>query len=335
MKKISLWILALGIGCGLVVFFKYSKYFQRGGRFASHEYKAVTVVRGDINIQVQATGTLQPENRVTIKPPISVRIESVEVDEGEHVKKGQLLAWMSSTDRAALLDSARAKGPQELAYWEDLYKPIPLISPITGNIITVEVEPGQTLSGSDTALVMSDRLIVEAQVDETDLGEIALNQEAEFVLDAYPKEQMSGKVSAIAFDATTVNNVTMYLVKVNPRAVAKYMRSGMNVTVNFKVAQKKAVLLLPLSAVRFGKDQTLGSVWVADRLENEVPHSRAELRSADVKLGLNDGKFVEISEGLQENTTVFEETLKSEHEQGSENPFTPFMHRKRDASGAH
>jgi macrolide-specific efflux system membrane fusion protein len=52
-----------------------------------------------------------PQNRLEIKPPIAGRAEEVLVNEGELVKAGQIIAWMSSTDRAALLDAARAQGP--------------------------------------------------------------------------------------------------------------------------------------------------------------------------------------------------------------------------------
>src|SRR3954470_5738623 len=86
-------------------------------------YREVPVKRGDLQITVLATGTVQPENRLEIKPPIAGRIEQVLVQEGQNVKKGQLLAWMSSTERAAMLDAARSQGPAEVKKWEQLYRP--------------------------------------------------------------------------------------------------------------------------------------------------------------------------------------------------------------------
>src|SRR3954471_4307740 len=70
--------------------------------------REVEVQRGRIEVTVTATGIVQPENRVEIKPPISGRVESVLANEGDRVPKGKILAWMSSTERAALLDAARA-----------------------------------------------------------------------------------------------------------------------------------------------------------------------------------------------------------------------------------
>ncbi len=74
-------------------------------------YRELTITRGDIDVTVLATGVVQPSNRLEIKPPIAGRVEQVLVNEGQHVRRGQVLAWMSSSERAALIDAARAKGP--------------------------------------------------------------------------------------------------------------------------------------------------------------------------------------------------------------------------------
>ena len=66
-----------------------------------------------------------------IKPPIAGRIEKLLVDEGDDVTSGQILGWMSSTDRAAILDAARAQGPEESKRWEDAYKPTPIVAPLS------------------------------------------------------------------------------------------------------------------------------------------------------------------------------------------------------------
>ena len=75
--------------------------------------KEVPPFRGTIEQIVSTTGTVLPKNRLEIKPPVPGRIESISVSEGQDVKTGQLLAWMSSTERAALLDAARGQGEKE------------------------------------------------------------------------------------------------------------------------------------------------------------------------------------------------------------------------------
>ncbi len=106
-------------------------------------YNEIHPFYGDICVIVSTTGVVEPQNRVEIKPPIAGRIEEILVKEGDKVKKGDILCLMSSTERAALLDAAHLKGEKELKYWEEVYKPIPLIAPIDGEVIVRAAEPAK------------------------------------------------------------------------------------------------------------------------------------------------------------------------------------------------
>ena len=124
--------------------------------------REVTPHRGSIQTIISTTGTVLPKNRLQVKPPVNGRVEQVLVQEGEKVKTGQITAWMSSTDRAALLDYARGQGEKALQYWQDAYKPIPLLAPIDGEVIVATTQPGQTVTTTDAVIVLSDHLIVRA-----------------------------------------------------------------------------------------------------------------------------------------------------------------------------
>ncbi len=251
------------------------------------------VKKGDIEITVLATGVVEPENRVAIKPPINGRVERILVKEGDRVRKGQILAYMSSTERAALLDAARAKGAEEVKTWEDMYKPTPIVAPISGTIIQRNLESGQSFTSADAVLVMSDRLTVKAQVDETDIASIKVKQTALITLDAYSAQPLQAVVQQIAFDAKTVNNVTTYEIDVLPVETPEFMRSGMTANVVFDIRATRAVLVVPNSAVR-SKD---GAVFITVR-EKGKDVERA------VTIGAGDNKFAEVVSGLQENEIV-------------------------------
>src|SRR6185369_1195320 len=98
------------------------KFHGKSGRRAAGETRVVQVTQGPIERTIETTGEVTPLNRVEIKPPISGRIEKLLVDEGDKVRHGQILAWMSSSDRAAILDAARAKGSNEEKKWQEAYK---------------------------------------------------------------------------------------------------------------------------------------------------------------------------------------------------------------------
>jgi macrolide-specific efflux system membrane fusion protein len=259
------------------------------------QIRETTPVRGAIQSIISTTGTVLPKNRLEVKPPVNGRIESILVKEGEKVAVGQTLAWMSSTERAALLDAARGKGEEALKYWQDTYKPIPLISPIDGEVIVATTQPGQTVTTSEAVVVLSDRLIVRAQVDETDIGKIKTGQKAYVSLDAYPDTKVQATVEHIYYESKTVNNVTMYEIDVIPQEVLQFFRSGMSAEVNFIEQSREGVLLLPLEAVHKEKDQ----VYVLVRQDT----SKEPLKK-NVSLGIADEKNIEVLSGLDINDRV-------------------------------
>jgi macrolide-specific efflux system membrane fusion protein len=275
----------------------------------------VRVERGTLRRTVLATGVVEPQNRVEIKPPIAGRIEDVLVREGETVRKGQILAWMSSSERAALLDAARAKGEAELAHWEELYRAAPLLAPLDGTIIARKVEPGQTVTAADAVLVLADRLIVQAQVDETDIGLVQLGQRAEIDVDAYTGKTVPARVDHIAYEATTVNNVTIYEVDVLPDQVPEFMRSGMTANVTLLVALRENVLVLPSEAVR--RENGGATVQMAGP-------GGGPAAAVPVTCGLEDGKKIEIVSGVSEGDTVLVRAFSlPPAAQKLTNPFAP------------
>jgi membrane fusion protein, macrolide-specific efflux system len=280
------------------------------------EFQQAVVERGDVALTVSATGVVQPRNRLEVKPPIGGRVESVQVKEGDAVRRGQVLAWMSSTERAALLDAARAKGAGELAHWEEIYKPAPLVSPSDGVLIARKVEPGQTVTSADALFVVSDRLIVKAQVDETDIGRVKAGLEAVVTLDAYPDPPVAAKVEHIAYEAETVNNVTIYQVDVRPGEIPDFMRSGMTANVTFVLARKEGVLLVPTEAVRDG-----GKVLQPSGEKKGRP------RRTEVTAGLSDGRRTEIVEGLKEGDVVLIPSFNLPSAKGGGSPFMPSQQR--------
>jgi macrolide-specific efflux system membrane fusion protein len=311
-SRLKLWILlavVLLLGGGGWYFYK-----TKAGK-APATYSEARITRDTLQITILSTGIVQPENRLEIKPPIAGRVEQVLVDEGDEVKKGQILAWMSSTERAALLDAARAKGAAEVKRWEEIYRPTPIMAPINGTIILRNVEAGQTFSNADSVFSMSNRLTVKAQVDETDLAQIKKGQTATVVLDAYPREEIPGKVEKLAYDAKTVNNVTTYTVDVLPNRTPDFMRSGMTANVTFLISEKVDVLTLPSEAIKFvnGKATVL--------LPN--PDKRRQPIEQPIKIGITDGRRTELLEGLEEGATILIENLSMGGKQGGGNPFMP------------
>lgn len=302
---------------GIIFVAKFSR------KAAREEIKIITPVIGTVQTVVTSTATVLPQNRLEVKPPINGRIEKILVKEGDDVKAGTVLAWMSSTERAALLDAANGYGPETVKYWEDVYRPTPLIPPIDGEVIVSTDQPGQTVTASDAIIVLSDHLIVQAQVDETDVGRIKLGQAANISLDAYPEIKVGGIVDHIYYESKMVNNVTIYQVDIVPDTVPEVFRSGMTATVNIIENSKNGVLTIPVDAVRHGKD---GACVLLSQGLKKKP------KEAKVVLGLSDESTVEIISGISKSDKILvtsQKYIPSKSKAGA-NPFMPARPKKKE-----
>jgi len=260
-------------------------------------YDYLKVEKGPMRVTLRESAIIAPEHRLTVTPPIPGRIDTIEVANGVAVKQGEVLAWISSTDRAALMDAARAAGGKEVDFWQDIYKPAPLIAPLDGHIISTAVVPGQVVVTAQTVFTMSDHLIVQASVDETDLDHVWLGQKTDITFDSFPEAHLTGKVHEIAYDATTVNNVTTYLVNIFLDSTPDYVRSGLSANVFLLISDRKKVLRIPTDAIT-----PEGNVLVAQG-DDQPPVAQK------ITVGENDGTWTEITAGLVEGDWIARRTF--------------------------
>jgi HlyD family secretion protein len=140
-------------------------------------------------------------------------------------------------------------------------------SPVTGVILSRQVDPGQTVAASFNTptlfLIAKDLSSMELQVkvDEADVGQVKDGQSASFTVDAYPgktfpaniKRVNLGSNSSTTTTTTTsaaggVINYSALLTVANPDLT---LRPGMTATATIITAQEKNVMMVPNSALRF------------------------------------------------------------------------------------
>ena len=272
---------------------------------------------GTIRETVSTTGVVEPRNRLKIQSSVAGRVEEVLVDEGVTVTKGDRLALLSSTERAALLDAARLRSKREQAYWDTVYSKAVILAPIEGQVIVRSIEPGQTVTTSDSLFVLSDRLIVTAYVDETDIGRVSQGQEATITLDAYPDIAVRGKVEHVHYESHLENNVTIYHVDIIPETIPKVFRSGMSANIDIVVDERDGAVLVPAGAV-----QNLDghSVVMIKNRQGDAPGTYVK-----VTTGLQDEDVIEITECIEAGTMLLvrDDSFVLPENSGSGNPFLP------------
>lgn len=210
--------------------------------FAVHEkqnaYTLGKVSRGDIVSTIDATGTIQPINRVDLSTILSGTLEKVMVKQNDYVTKGQVLATVFSKGIADTFHQAENTLRNKESYYnrlQNLYNEnaisfqtlenakldylnskalydkakadmdeTEIIAPIDGYVIGEPMKEGSTLSQglSSQMVIMTiadfSSMRIELLVDETDIGLVKEKQDVDFTVDAYPGRVFHGKVSDIS-----------------------------------------------------------------------------------------------------------------------------------------
>jgi HlyD family secretion protein len=169
-----------------------------------------------------------------------------------HISEAEFITIETGVDAAqAGLKSAEAvleRALTNLGYAE-------IRSPITGTVIERSIEPGQTIAASlqtPTLFLIAEDLTkmeIEADVDESDIGQIDEGQPVRFTVEAYPDQSFEGEVRQIRLNPKSIQNVVHYTVVVDASNEAYMLLPGMTATVDFITCQKSDVLVVPNSAI--------------------------------------------------------------------------------------
>ena len=169
-------------------------------------------------------------------------------------------------------------------------------APRDGTLISRKVERGYVVQPGQTLMTLSPagetQLVL--QIDEKNLGLIALGQKAIASTDAYPSQTFPAEVFYINPAVNAQSASVEVKLRVAPPDVPSYLRQDMTVSVDIEVARKQNALALPVQDVR---DAASPMPWVL-----KVDGGRA--KKQNIKLGLRGTTLVEVDEGLHAGDRV-------------------------------
>jgi HlyD family secretion protein len=209
-----------------------------------------------------------------------------------------------------------------------------------GRVIDRKIEPGQTLAAQFQTpelfvlgVDMEKEMYVHASVDEADIGLIrkaqAEQQPVYFRVDAYPDELFEGRIKEIRMSSSEIQNVVTYPVVVTAPNPDLKLLPGMTANLTFQIEEKKDVIKIPWSAVRFfpkpemvqeadrkllegtpgettsNQQQPAADVTAEERVEASRKRLRRhvwilngeKLQAREVLLGISDYRQAEMVEG--------------------------------------
>ncbi|MFH1253812.1 MAG: efflux RND transporter periplasmic adaptor subunit [bacterium] len=231
------------------------------------------------------------------------------------------------------LEMAKTKVDQTKAALDlsmQTYNNLFIKSPANGIVIAKRIDLGQMVTAVLQATVLfeiaKDLHEMEAwlDVDEADIGMVKEGQEAIFTVDSFPKKHFEGKVKRIQYQAKIVDNVVTYATVLDVKNPKLRLRPGMTANVEIKVAENTNALVVSNKALRINP---INIEYVANKLKYKLEKVSVEeklagqkskkimkdyvwildnktLKQIEVKIGNNDGKFIEIKKGLEDNANV-------------------------------
>ncbi len=130
-------------------------------------------------------------------------------------------------------------------------------APTDGVVLARNVDPGNAVAASlqaVTLLVLAEdlrRMKLQVNVDEADVGQVREGQSASFTVSAYANRSWPATIRRVGFGSTTKDNVVTYLAELDVANDDLNLRPGMSAVATIAAAERKAVLLVPNTALRF------------------------------------------------------------------------------------
>lgn len=308
-------------------------------------------VRRDMSSYFETTSRVLAENRVEVISKGTGICEKVMVEEGSRVTAGQVLAELDRKDLEAQIRQARIALQQHKTHFEIAEKSVAegigapverdnarfayeqakaaleaqeiqlshqtVTAPISGIITRRLVQEGMLVSVGVPLFSIVDpaSYALPIQVPEKELPRIAEGQPAYVRVDAAQGEEFSARVRRINPSVDPATGTVKVMLDFDASDKEK-LRDAAFARVRLVLDTRKQVLAVPKDAVL--EDNARNYVMVAEPSSSAQGQENAEsavyvARKIEVETGLDDGDYIEIKKGLDENALVIvmgQHTLK-------------------------
>ena len=157
----------------------------------------------------------------------------------------------------------------------------------------VEAEAHSTLA----SLYVGDQKEMVVSVDELDIINVQVGQNADIAMDALTDKTYSAAVSKVSQIGTPNGGVTVYNVTLTIDG-DENLKFGMNGTATIRIEEVNDVLLVPLTALNTSRGESY--VWLqSDDASSDEPGVRTT-----VETGLSDENYAQVLSGLDEGDVV-------------------------------
>ena len=264
---ILIFFLSLILGCQ-----------QKPEKEKTPEVIPVKVARVELRELYEAleyVGNISAQDEAIVYPKVSGKISEKVKQDGSPIEKDEVIAYIDRDEVGLKFEKS------------------PVESPLTGIIGRVYVDIGENVTTqTPIALVVNmNKVKIDLGIPEKYLPRVSLGQVAKITVDAYPQEEFSGEVIKISPVVDLATRTAPIQITVdNP---GHRLRSGMFAKVRLILEVHKNIPVVLKEAI-MGKEPNL-YVYV-------IENKQAILRK--VNLGIREGPYYEVKEGLKEGDLV-------------------------------
>ncbi len=293
------------------------------------------VERAEVNYlprgkKINASGRLANKSEQRLSFKTSGPVAKILVDEGDWVKKGQLLAQLNQEEINAqvaqsqsMFDEAKRNSERYKALYKKKVVPVErlqsaetrlevarsnlriakfnqlhsiIIAPDDGRILKRAIEANEMISPFQTAFVMSlskGGWIIRSGVTDKDIVRINKGDVTAIQLDAYPGKVLKGQVSEVGAAADTRSH--LFEIEITLSDTELRLHSGFISRLSITPSQQEPVALLPIEAIVEAKS-TKAQVFIINESK--------EVKQRNVDIAWLESDAVAIRSGLKEGSYV-------------------------------
>ncbi len=278
LKRI-IWTVILLLVLGVALWSVYSK-LQAEYRITYDSYAATT---GSISNSLSFTGSMQLINSANYTSSEDTKVREIYVAEGDKVSEGDKLMR--------------------------LYGGETIEAEFDGIISSLDVAKGDEVKSGDSLMTVADfdHMKVSVRIGESNIGQVSEGQSCRVAVSS-AGATFDAVIDNIDYVSYTGNNVAYYTGTVNvDTSSADNIWPGMQATVTVPLEEAQNVTVLKMEALSTARNNT---AYVYKETEN------GEMEEVTVTVGVSNGNYVEIKDGVTAGETVYKIAEKEEEATG-------------------
>ncbi|MGJ8652554.1 MAG: efflux RND transporter periplasmic adaptor subunit [Opitutaceae bacterium] len=340
LKKI-IFVIALFITLGLVTFFligtklaQFSAMAENGTNAGPWPESVSTFVVEEQTWMnhLEAVGSIEPVQGVNLEAEIPGVVKTINFENGQDVKVGDLLVQLDvNVENAQLkaaeatarladvefersnklrktgsvtqsqLDSAIADQEKAKADVENLKAVIArktIRAPFSGEVGIRQINLGQFVpqGAPIVSLQSNDQVFVNFTLPQQALAKVRTGMDVILSSDVYPDETFTGKLTAISPQIDPITRTVEIQGTLNNHK--GFLRAGQFVRVKVALLEKNTVIVVPSTAIRYAPYGN--SIFIVEEAKNKAGEPTGhQVKQSFIRIGEQKGDFVSITKGLE------------------------------------